>query len=331
MARDLHRALEGVLGEEVPSTGIASNGAARLPAHVSHARSIIFLGTRVVDNQADRAIFWPLSVAPLDASVNQLDHTSLENKARQSLLRHRLRRSVVRADGLIFGSHYGRALYTARYAAGAMLPYAVISQGPASLQVTPQAIEADDGRGKVRILVCSHLDAYKGLLEFIDALGQVDRDLLSSTSVRIAGADREPVYAEAVRRRIQDLALGAHIEVASATKDELADLYGAADLFVFSSLCEAAGSFSLFDAFHAGLPVIASDRSSMPEICRGAAELVNPFETAHFSRTLTRLIKSREERAELAARSQKWSEDSPVWPERAEEVMTFIRRIERSS
>lgn len=332
VSRELHAAMESLLGEPVPSAGIPGRGRAELPAEVREARSVIFLGTRAVPDDRYRSVFWPLSVAPLDASINKLPHVGIENRTRQRLLRLRLSHAVSSADALIFGSHYARSLYMAQYAAGARLPYTVMSgNAPPSLNFDRSAAAAPaPTAGPLQILVCSHLDAYKGLLEFVEALALVPESIRQSCQVRIAGADREPGYAVAVRSAVKRHGLDDLVTIAPARGAELAELYQRADLFVFPSLCENAGSFSLFDAFHAGLPVLCSDRSSLPEICKGTAELVNPFETVAFTRALVRLITSSSDREELAARSVRWRSESPDWVGRARQVVDFINRLEET-
>lgn len=56
---------------------------------------------------------------------------------------------------------------------------------------------------------------------------------------------------------------------------DLAVLYGEADLFCFPSLYEGFG-LPILEAFYHGTPVVTSNVSSMPEVAGNAAELVNP-------------------------------------------------------
>lgn len=57
--------------------------------------------------------------------------------------------------------------------------------------------------------------------------------------------------------------------------DELAVLYGEAELLLYPSLYEGFG-LPILEAFHFGTPVVTSQTSAMPEVAGNAAELVDP-------------------------------------------------------
>lgn len=320
-ARNLTQELTPLVDGEVVVASLPAAGRSRLPANVAAADTTVFLGARVVPKDQGISIFWPLNVAPLDRGVTRLPHTSARNRARQVLLRSRLHASVKAADGLCFGSHYARALYTTNFAEGSRLPYAVIPGGTPSVDVAPRV----PTEGERLILCCSHLYPYKGIIEFVRALERVR--LPADVRVRIAGADRDRRYAAAVRAAIDAAGLSGQVEVAPADATELAALYARAELAVFPSTCENAGSFGLFDGFHAALPTICSDRSSMPEMARGAADLVNPYDAEAFARAITRALDSSEWRTELRQRSERWSAEAPTWADRARQLLAFAESL----
>lgn len=73
-----------------------------------------------------------------------------------------------------------------------------------------------------------------------------------------------------------------------------------ASVFVYPSLYEGFG-FPVVQAMAAGVPVITSNLSSLPEVTGGAAELIDPHSPAALRGALDRLLTSPALRAQLAA------------------------------
>lgn len=321
-SENLVRGLESVLDRSVLTAKVPATGSAGLPSKLDDCDAVVFLGARAVHTGAPYSLFWPLNVAPLDYSLDRMPHVSVRNRLRHRLLRARLGQSIRHADAMVFGSHYARSLYLARYATASRLPYRVIPGGTPSLDVTPPS-EQSTRSGRL-VLCCSHLYPYKGILEFVEALGRVRDQLPASLQVRIAGADRDRTYAAAVLSRVNELGLAPMVHVGPASNHELRSLYSRAEIAVFPSTCENAGSFSLFDGFHAGLPTICSDRSSMPEMARGAAVLVNPHEPDRFGRTILDLLSSPSHQDALRRQSRDWVDAVPTWTDRARMLVEFV-------
>jgi glycosyltransferase involved in cell wall biosynthesis len=80
---------------------------------------------------------------------------------------------------------------------------------------------------------------------------------------------------------------------------ELAGWYRRAAIFAFPSLDEGFG-MPVLEAMAAGIPVIASNRSAVPEVAGEAAWLVNPECTDELANALAELTRNPERRAELA-------------------------------
>jgi glycosyltransferase involved in cell wall biosynthesis len=85
------------------------------------------------------------------------------------------------------------------------------------------------------------------------------------------------------------------------TDDQLGEWYARAGIFAFPSLDEGFG-MPVLEAMYAGVPVIAGNRSALPEVCGDAAELVDPQDEEELASVLIRLAADETRRAELAAR-----------------------------
>jgi glycosyltransferase involved in cell wall biosynthesis len=85
------------------------------------------------------------------------------------------------------------------------------------------------------------------------------------------------------------------------TPDELAAWYARAQVFAFPSLDEGFG-MPLLEAMAAGIPVITSNRSALPEVAGDAAILVDPEATEALSTALRSLTRNRDLRTEVGRR-----------------------------
>lgn len=319
-------ALEKYLGNSVVQAWIPPAGRFAPAPELLDCTDVVFLGTRAQRVGSANIIFWPLNVAPFEKHVVRAEASSIRNRLRHGLLSQRLGRSVAAADGLVFGSYHARTLYQAAFPVGVRKPYSVIMGGtPSGLEILPRT-DPD----QPLLLLVSHLYPYKGILEFVEAVALALPKLDPATQVRVAGADRDPRYAAAVRRRIEKLDLVDRVTVKPADPVEMAQLYARAKIAVFMSSCENAGSFALYDGLHAGVPTICSDRSSMPEMVTGAVQFVNPYDAADVATAICELVDDPAEQQRLADAARLWSASAPTWEWRAQRLLDFIGHRVRS-
>ena len=94
------------------------------------------------------------------------------------------------------------------------------------------------------------------------------------------------------------------------SNQELAEWYSRASIFAFPSLDEGFG-MPVLEAMRAGLAVVASNRSAIPEVCGDAAELVDPLDTQQMADALFRVAVNEDHRTALERagiiRSQEFS------------------------
>ena len=79
---------------------------------------------------------------------------------------------------------------------------------------------------------------------------------------------------------------------------DLPALYSAAICFVYPSFFEGFG-LPVLEAMQCGTPVIAGNRTSLPEVAGAAALLFDPFDAGALAEAIERIIHNPDTRAEL--------------------------------
>jgi glycosyltransferase involved in cell wall biosynthesis len=108
-------------------------------------------------------------------------------------------------------------------------------------------------------------------------------------------------------------------------EEDLAPLTAAAAVFVYPSLYEGFG-FPVAQAMAAGVPVVTSNISSLPEVAGDAALLVDPRSTAELRDAIARLLLSADLRRELAARGRARAQEL-TWERCAARSLRFFERV----
>ena len=107
--------------------------------------------------------------------------------------------------------------------------------------------------------------------------------------------------------------------------EELILLYNTADVVFYPSLYEGFG-FPVLESMACGTPVIASNTTSIPEIARDAAILVNPLNVDEMANALHKIVTNQELRETLLQKSkQRVLEFS--WKKNAEETMNLYKNL----
>ena len=150
----------------------------------------------------------------------------------------------------------------------------------------PPELSARVQKGRYLLYVGRH-DPYKGLGLLLEAFAVAARDPgLDGITLAIAGAI-DPRYG--YREQIAALGLEERVVFLDYVNGSmLSALYANALAFVFPSLYEGFGLPPL-DAMRHGIPVICSNRTSLPEVTGDAALLVDPENTGEFASALLRI------------------------------------------
>ena len=96
--------------------------------------------------------------------------------------------------------------------------------------------------------------------------------------------------------------LGEHVVFTGhVNEDDLLALYQSADVFAYPSLYEGFG-LPVLEAMACGVPVVCSDRGSLPEVAGDAALLVDPTDEPALAAALVRALHDEDLRREMVAR-----------------------------
>jgi len=144
--------------------------------------------------------------------------------------------------------------------------------------------------------------------------------------VRLVLAGRPKQGEGRVRELIAARKLSAVVAVPGFVPDELlAALYAEARALVFPSLYEGFGLPAL-EAQAAGVPVVASNITSLPELLGSGAIYVNPESAQDISRGLEAVLEDADLRAELAAAGRQ-SARRFTWIETARQHVAVYERL----
>mgnify|MGYP004704624171 CR=1 FL=1 len=167
------------------------------------------------------------------------------------------------------------------------------------LRVVPHGVRfresATEARRENVVLHVGAIQKRKNLVHLVEAF---ETACPPDWKLVLAGSDG--FGAEEVKARIETSPARERI-VLTGWVDDAAVLgwYRRASIFAFPSLDEGFG-IPVLEAMAQGVPVIASNRSSLPEVCGGAALMVDALETESIAAALKRLTGDSALRAHLA-------------------------------
>jgi glycosyltransferase involved in cell wall biosynthesis len=169
------------------------------------------------------------------------------------------------------------------------------------------SVAARYGLEKPYVLALGTLEPRKNLARLIEAFAALDasvRDAHELVLVGGAGWSTGELDASLARHRELVRPLG------YVPDEDLPALYRDAALFAYPSLFEGFG-LPVLEAMTAGVPVLTSDVSSLPEVGGDAVRYVDPYDVGLIRTALAELLRDPVERARLAAagreRAQRFS------------------------
>ena len=186
-------------------------------------------------------------------------------------------------------------------------------------QFEPPSNDADERKG---LLYVGRSDPYKNLVPLIESFARLRTERFPDLTLRIVGPP-DPRYPEPEQRAVE-LGVREAITWDGYLSDaELVAAYQQAKLLVFPSSYEGFG-LPIIEAMACGTPVVCSDRSSLPEIAGGAAELFDVADETSLDEAVTRVLESEPVRRDLI-RSGLERASQFTWQRAAEKTLASYR------
>jgi glycosyltransferase involved in cell wall biosynthesis len=143
-------------------------------------------------------------------------------------------------------------------------------------ELSRKQLQKDFGIEKSYLLYTGVWRDHKNILGLLEALAHLVHERNFDEELVITGK-ANPVYAQEIFDKVKKLKLEKTVIFTGLVDDEdLRKLYQNARVFVFPSFYEGFGLPPL-EAMSCGIPVVASNSSSIPEICGKAAEFFDPY------------------------------------------------------
>jgi len=177
------------------------------------------------------------------------------------------------------------------------------------------------------ILCVAHLQPYKNLPALIEGYA-VAQQTLQRCGLRLvlAGKPATERYGRRLAAQIRQRGLDGWVRlVGNLPHRDVASLLAHCQFLVFQSTCENCPT-ALIEALEAGVPVVCSDASVMPEIAGDNALYYDPFDSRDIARALTRLAEDRALRAELGEKARRHALKFPTWAEVGQMTMHTLER-----
>jgi len=152
------------------------------------------------------------------------------------------------------------------------------------------------------ILYVGNLSPHKNLARLIRAFARLKREHSLPHKLVLCGKTK---WGAGLKELVAELGAGESVVFPGYVPDlDLPFLYGGAEIFAYPSLSEGFG-LPLVEAMASGIPVLASNSTSLPEVCGNAAVLVDPLSDTEIYNGLEKLALSSTLRTKLSAEGLK--------------------------
>lgn len=234
-----------------------------------------------------------------------------------------------RAAAIITDSEYAKRTIVSRLGIGAgRITVIPLSVAP---EFHPVPFSEDVGRRhgvhRPYVLYVGNFLPHKNLLRLVQAFAGLTEAVRRDCSLVLAGDDagrRNSILTEARRLGIEKQIVVTGV----VAEHDLPALYAGCEAFAMPSLDEGFG-LPAVEAMACGVPVIVSDRASLPEVVGDAALLVDPLRVEAIGAALAAVLSDRGLQENLRRRSLARA-DTFRGDRAAQRVLALVRAVERA-
>lgn len=273
----------------------------------------------------------PTSHAAQVITIHDLDFLTNPERAEAEMRRDfpsLVARHAARADHIIVSSHYAAGDVAAKLGI-ARDRISVCSPGAPAWGAAVAESRRQQGAGR-HILFVGTLEPRKNIRGLLDAYALLRRRRGDAPRLVMAGRTRDDALADL--ERVNTPPLAGYVDRPGYVSDERKrELYRDACMLVLPSLEEGFG-LPVLDAMACGVPVVVSNRGSLPEVAGAATSPVDPFDTEALATAMTRLLDPQEALAATSrglAQAQRYSWDACARAARGAYVSAIAARARR--
>ena len=252
----------------------------------------------------------PAAPCPVVATIHDLSFEHLPdtfNRRSRTQLRFTVRRTAQQAAKIVTLSNYSRRDICETYRISTekvtVTPAAApMHFGPVGRETELKRIRQRYGIDSDYILSLSSIQPRKNLVRLIEAYSSLRNARAQSKLPTLVIAGKRGWLDADVFRAAEQSGLGTDVLfIGYVAEPDLPALFSAAASFVYPSYFEGFG-LPVLEAMQCGTPVIAGNRTSIPEIAGDAALLFDPFDSQALAAALAQVMDDGELRASLRKR-----------------------------